>query len=76
MSDISKPDWTANDVVKAIDDHYTQDSDDPEFYHCDRCGRKLYVNYEGNQERIPVPATLSQITAHERTGCPNQDDTE
>lgn len=74
MSDTSESNWSASDVVDAINDHYEQVSDDPDWYRCTRCGHKVYVDFEGEQERIPVPATLSQVTKHERTGCSHRDD--
>ena len=74
MSDISDSEWGSSDVVEAINDHYTPDPDDPNWYRCTHCGHKLYVDFEDEQEQIPVPATLSQVTKHERTGCPNRGD--
>ena len=68
MSDISDSEWGSSDVVEAINDHYTPDPDDPNWYRCTHCGHKLYVDFEDEQEQIPVPATLSQVTRHE-TEC-------
>jgi len=74
VSDISESDWSASDVVAAINNHYEQVTDDPNWYRCTRCGHKLYVDFEDEQEQIPVPATLSQVTTHEKMECPHRSD--
>lgn len=77
MSDISE--WRASDVVAALNDHYRPDPTDPDWWVCERCEahghhEKVYVDFEDEDERIPVPATLEQVTHHERIACPYRDD--
>ena len=74
MSDTSGSEWGSSDVVEAINDHYEQVTDDPNWYRCTHCGHKLYVDFEDEQEQIPVPATLLQVSDHERMECPHRDD--
>lgn len=74
MSDISN--WSVSNVREAINDHYRPDPNDENdgMYVCERCGHKLYIDYETEKEEIPVPATLSQVSMHEQAECPHRDD--